>query len=152
MGNPNITTQKQKYKSATRPDKSQLRDYLSWSNSRAVRLLSSLIEYSHMKRADVESEIGYAKGYLNKLLSGRIEIRLEHVTAVCKLLEFPICLFYQIVYEDETINYDELFDNALVKRMKGFLILIFGTEAEKLAKALGYEEPVHRKGDYSVLP
>ncbi len=146
MSNPFIIRQSQKFISETKPTKEQQDKHNEYIHSRTLRILEAFVMYSHMKQKDVEKELGYKKSYLTKLFDGDIELRVDHVSSICYMLEFPASVFWQIVYEDEVINLDQ-FDNGLARRMKGLLIYIYGSEPNKLADALGYVMPTHRQGD-----
>lgn len=149
MINAAIISKKEKFRSDTAPSPGQVKEYTEKMKNRTRRILEGLIDYSHMTRGWIESDLGYSNTYFAKLLAGKIELRVDHITSICKLLEFPVTLFWAIVFEDETINFKQ-FENGVVKRMRGLLVYIYGDEPNELAKALGHIEP--KRDDMEFKP
>lgn len=80
---------------------------------RATQLLEALIQAIGMSREEVEQRLEASPGYLGRLLSGRVELKLRHILAVLRALEIEPSLFFHTLYpeagpEGGTVRIDEL--------------------------------------------
>ena len=80
---------------------------------RAAQLLEALIQAVGMSQEEVEQRLEASPGYLGRLLSGRVELKLRHILAVLRALEIEPSLFFSTLYpeagpESGTVRLDEL--------------------------------------------
>ena len=80
---------------------------------RATQLLEALIQAVGMSQEEVEQRLEASPGYLGRLHSGRLELKLRHILAVLRVLEIEPSLFFQTLYpeagpESGTVRIDEL--------------------------------------------
>ena len=80
---------------------------------RASKLLEALIQVIGLSREEVEQRLDASPGYLNRLLSGRVELKLRHILAILRVLEIEPSLFFHTLYpeagpEGGTVRIDEL--------------------------------------------
>ncbi|HET9229293.1 MAG TPA: helix-turn-helix transcriptional regulator [Thermoanaerobaculia bacterium] len=80
---------------------------------RATQLLEALIQAIGMSQEEVEQRLEASPGYLGRLLSGRVELKLRHILAVLRALEIEPSLFFHTLYpeagpEGGTVRIDEL--------------------------------------------
>jgi transcriptional regulator with XRE-family HTH domain len=66
---------------------------------RLTNLLESLVRVKKMPVREVERRLDMAGGTMNRIFSGKIEIKLRHILAVLEVLEVPPTAFFQIAYE-----------------------------------------------------
>lgn len=144
-GNPFLVSNSEKFVSDTKPNVEALTEYTEYINKKAVRMLQSIVQYSHMKQEEIEADMKVCKSYLSKVFAGRIELKFQHIVFVCRVTEFPVSLFMQILLEDETLNWED-YNNGLVKRMRRALICVHGIDPDRLAEELGHVEPKRQKG------
>jgi transcriptional regulator with XRE-family HTH domain len=145
-----------RFKSETQPNDTKLKSHIEIINSRCLRLLSGLCKYSHLDQSQIEQCLGYAKGYLSKIINGKLSLRVDHIVSICELLEFPTIYFWQIVHETETIElsrtstdidedgiphgYDNKYDNEIVRRMRGILIQIYSDNPDTLMRVMNHAD------------
>ena len=80
---------------------------------RASKLLEALIQVIGLSQEEVEQRLDASPGYLNRLLSGRVELKLRHILAILRVLEIEPSLFFHTLYpeagpEGGTVRIDEL--------------------------------------------
>ncbi|HWM91197.1 MAG TPA: helix-turn-helix transcriptional regulator [Thermoanaerobaculia bacterium] len=80
---------------------------------RAARLLDALIQATGTSREELERRLEASPGYVNRLLAGRVELKLRHIVAILRALEIEPGLFFQTLYPGAgpvggTVRMDEL--------------------------------------------
>lgn len=80
---------------------------------RASKLLEALIQVIGLSQEEVEQRLDASPGYLNRLLSSRVELKLRHILAILRVLEIEPSLFFHTLYpeagpEGGTVRIDEL--------------------------------------------
>ena len=80
---------------------------------RAAKLLETLIQVTGVSAEELEKRLEASPGYLGRLLSGRVELKLRHILAILRILEIEPALFFQILYPEDgpaggTVRLDEL--------------------------------------------
>lgn len=80
---------------------------------RAAKLLEALIQVTGVSPKEVEKRLEASPGYLGRLLSGRVELKLRHILALLRILEIEPALFFQTLYPEAgpaggTVRLDEL--------------------------------------------
>jgi transcriptional regulator with XRE-family HTH domain len=65
---------------------------------RAARLLEALIQAAGVSHDDLERRLEASPGYVGRLLSGEVELKLRHVLAISRALEIEPALFFQTLY------------------------------------------------------
>lgn len=63
-----------------------------------VSLLKTLIRFSSTNNRAIEKELGFSGGYLSRLLSGKIEIKIQHILAILKLIELEPHEFFSMAF------------------------------------------------------
>lgn len=81
--------------------------------SRAAKLLDVLIQTTGVSAEELEKRLEASPGYLDRLLSGAVELKLRHILAILRVLEIEPALFFQILYPEPgpvggTVQLDEL--------------------------------------------
>lgn len=80
---------------------------------RAAKLLEALIQVTGMSPEELEKRLEASPGYVGRLLSGRVELKLRHVLAILRILEIEPALFFQTLYPEAgpaggTVQHEEL--------------------------------------------
>ena len=65
---------------------------------RAARLLEALIQAAGVPHKELEALLEVAPGYVERVLAGRIELKLRHILAFLRALEIEPALFFQALY------------------------------------------------------
>jgi transcriptional regulator with XRE-family HTH domain len=63
-----------------------------------TRLLGGLIRVSGQTRQMVERRLGWSGGYLSRLLSGDIDLKVRHVLLICEALAVEPGEFFRMAY------------------------------------------------------
>jgi transcriptional regulator with XRE-family HTH domain len=64
----------------------------------AARLLESLIQAAGVPEAELEQRLDVSAGYLGRLLSGEIELKLRHILSILRALEVEPSLYFESLY------------------------------------------------------
>lgn len=64
----------------------------------AARLLESLIQAAGMPESELERRLDVAPGYVGRVLSGEIELKLRHILAILRALEIEPSLYFESLY------------------------------------------------------
>jgi transcriptional regulator with XRE-family HTH domain len=80
---------------------------------RAADLLEALIQAVGVPHRELEALLEVAPGYVERVLSGRIELKLRHIHALLRALEVEPHLFFQTLYPapgaaGEVVRLDDL--------------------------------------------
>jgi hypothetical protein len=65
---------------------------------RAARLLEVLIQAAGVPGEELERRLEASPGYVGRVLSGRLELKLRHILAILLALEIEPALFFQMLY------------------------------------------------------
>jgi len=61
---------------------------------RLMQVLRLLLRFSKLLNRDIEKKLGFSQGYLSRLLSGKIDIKISHILDLAAVLELhPYELF-----------------------------------------------------------
>jgi transcriptional regulator with XRE-family HTH domain len=64
----------------------------------AARLLECLIQAAGVSEADLERRLDASSGYLRRVLSGEIELKLRHILSILRVLEIEPVLYFESLY------------------------------------------------------
>jgi transcriptional regulator with XRE-family HTH domain len=64
----------------------------------AARLLESLIQAAGVPEAELERRLDVSPGYVGRVLSGEIELKLRHILSILRGLEIEPALFFESLY------------------------------------------------------
>ncbi|MEA2561175.1 MAG: hypothetical protein QOH06_2679 [Acidobacteriota bacterium] len=67
---------------------------------RAAKLLEAMIQATGMSSQELEKRLEAAPGYVGRLLSGRVELKLRHILAILRIVEIEPVLFFQTLYPE----------------------------------------------------
>ncbi len=66
----------------------------------AAKLLEALIQVMGVSPEELEMRLEASPGYVGRLLSGRVELKLRHILAILRILEIEPALFFQTLYPE----------------------------------------------------
>jgi hypothetical protein len=66
--------------------------------ARLTRLLQDAVKLSRQSNRAVERKMGLSGGYLSRLFSGIMELRVSHVIDICNAIDFPPAEFFRAAY------------------------------------------------------
>jgi transcriptional regulator with XRE-family HTH domain len=64
----------------------------------AARLLESLIQAAGVPESELERRLDVSPGYVGRVLSGEIELKLRHILSLLRVLEIEPSLFFESLY------------------------------------------------------
>ena len=64
----------------------------------AARLLESLIQAAGVPETELEKRLDISPGYLGRVLSGEIELKLRHILSILRALEVEPSLYFESLY------------------------------------------------------
>jgi transcriptional regulator with XRE-family HTH domain len=78
----------------------------------AARLLESLIQAAGVPEDELERRLDVSTGYVGRVLSGEIELKLRHILSILRALEIEPALYFESLYPAQpstgTIRMDDL--------------------------------------------
>lgn len=81
---------------------------------RLTELLETLVRVKRIPVREIERRLGYAGGTMNRIFSGKIELKVRHILSVLEILDVEPTAFFHIAYEKGT-------ENASVEQILGKL-------------------------------
>lgn len=67
----------------------------------AARLLECLIQAAEVPEAELERRLDVSPGYLGRLLSGELELKLRHILSILRALEVEPSLYFESLYSTQ---------------------------------------------------
>jgi transcriptional regulator with XRE-family HTH domain len=64
----------------------------------AARLLECLIQAAGVSEADLDRRLDASPGYVGRVLSGEIELKLRHILSILRVLEIEPALYFESLY------------------------------------------------------
>jgi transcriptional regulator with XRE-family HTH domain len=60
-----------------------------------------LLRFSKIRHRDIEERLGFSGGYMSRLLSGKIDIKLSHVLSLAEILDIRLHELFAIAFPDD---------------------------------------------------
>jgi transcriptional regulator with XRE-family HTH domain len=70
----------------------------------AARLLESLIQAAGVPESELERRLDVSPGYVGRVLSGEIELKLRHILSILRTLEIEPDLFFESLYPTQPLG------------------------------------------------
>lgn len=67
---------------------------------RAAKLLDILIQATGVSQEEIDRRLEATPGYVERLLTGQVELKLRHILAVLRVLEIEPGLFFQTLFPE----------------------------------------------------
>ena len=66
--------------------------------SRVTRMLKAAVRFAGVPHRKIERDMEMSTGYLSRILSGKVELRVQHVLGVCRAIGMPPAAFFEAAY------------------------------------------------------
>ena len=66
--------------------------------TRVAGALKTAVRLSGVSQRRIEREMGLCPGYLSRIFSGKVELRVRHILGVCRVIQLPADSFFQAVF------------------------------------------------------
>jgi transcriptional regulator with XRE-family HTH domain len=66
--------------------------------TRIAQMLKAATRFTGVSHRQIEREMKMSTGYLSRILSGKVELRMQHVLGVCHAIGLPPAAFFQAAY------------------------------------------------------
>lgn len=85
---------------------------------RISKLIEDLILLKKKPVRQIERELGIAQGTLNRILTGKIQLKLVHLLDILTVLDVPFASFFAVAYAPEAVK-DSSGELAQIQRLAG---------------------------------
>lgn len=65
---------------------------------RVTQMLKAAVRFTGIPHRKIEREMELSTGYLSRILSGKVELRIQHVLGVCRAIGLPPSAFFEAAY------------------------------------------------------
>jgi transcriptional regulator with XRE-family HTH domain len=79
--------------------------------ARITRALKTVVQLRTVPHRYIEHQMGLSTGYLSRIFSGKVVLRMEHILGVCRAVEIPPGGFFEAVYPPE--EYDDYMEGLI---------------------------------------
>jgi transcriptional regulator with XRE-family HTH domain len=66
-----------------------------------TEVLKILLRFSKVRHRDIEERLGLSGGYMSRLLSGKIDIKISHVLRLAEILDIRLHELFAIAFPEE---------------------------------------------------
>ena len=85
---------------------------------RIAKLVEDLILLKKKPVRQIERELGIAQGTLNRILTGKIQLKLVHLLDILTVLDIPFTSFFAVAYAPEAVK-ESSAELAQLQRLAG---------------------------------
>ena len=71
---------------------------------RVTQMLKAAVRFTGVPHRTIEREMGLSTGYLSRILSGKVELRIQHVLGVCRAIGLPPAAFFEAAYPSRELD------------------------------------------------
>jgi len=71
---------------------------------RVAQMLKAAVRFTGVSHRKIEREMGLSTGYLSRILSGKVELRIQHVLGVCRAIGLPPSAFFEAAYPSRELD------------------------------------------------
>jgi transcriptional regulator with XRE-family HTH domain len=79
--------------------------------ARITRALKTIVQLRTVPHRYIEDQMGLSTGYLSRIFSGKVVLRVEHILGVCRAVKIPPGGFFEAVYPPE--EYDSEMESLI---------------------------------------
>jgi transcriptional regulator with XRE-family HTH domain len=72
--------------------------------ARVAQMLKAAVRFTGVTHRKIEGQMGLSTGYLSRILSGKVELRIEHVLGVCRAIGLPPSAFFEAAYPSRELD------------------------------------------------
>jgi transcriptional regulator with XRE-family HTH domain len=66
-----------------------------------TEVLKILLRFSKVRHRDIEERLGFSGGYMSRLLSGKIDIKISHVLSLAEILDIRLHELFAIAFPED---------------------------------------------------
>jgi len=66
-----------------------------------TEVLKVLLRFSKVRHRDIEKKLGLSGGYMSRLLSGKIDLKISHVLSLAEILDIRLHELFAIAYPED---------------------------------------------------
>jgi transcriptional regulator with XRE-family HTH domain len=78
--------------------------HLEQDIQRIAKLLKAAVQFRGVSHREIERSMGLSTGYLSRIFSGKVELRVEHVLGVCSAIGLPPGAFFEAAYAPRELD------------------------------------------------
>jgi transcriptional regulator with XRE-family HTH domain len=71
---------------------------------RVAQMLKAAVRFTGISHRKIERDMGLSTGYLSRILSGKVELRIQHVLGVCRAIGLPPSAFFEAAYPSRELD------------------------------------------------
>lgn len=71
---------------------------------RVTQMLKAAVRFTGIPHRKIERDMSLSTGYLSRILSGKVELRIQHVLGVCRAIGLPPSAFFEAAYPSREMN------------------------------------------------
>lgn len=71
---------------------------------RVAQMLKAAVRFTGVSHRKIEREMSLSTGYLSRILSGKVELRIQHVLGVCRAIGLPPSAFFEAAYPSRELD------------------------------------------------
>jgi transcriptional regulator with XRE-family HTH domain len=72
--------------------------------ARVAQMLKAAVRFTGVTHRKIEREMSLSTGYLSRILSGKVELRIQHVLGVCRAIGMPPSAFFEAAYPSRELD------------------------------------------------
>lgn len=110
---------------------------------RVTQMLKAAVRFTGISHRQIEREMGLSTGYLSRILSGKVELRIQHVLGVCRAIGLPPSAFFEAAYPSRELDPETA---RLVAALQELLPAEDAAPRVKARKAAPARPPARRAG------
>lgn len=74
--------------------------------SRVTQMLKAAVRFRGVPHRKIERQMELSTGYLSRILSGKVELRVQHVLGVCQAIGLPPSAFFEAAFPRRELDPD----------------------------------------------
>jgi hypothetical protein len=112
---------------------------------RALKLLETLMAISGRNRQEIDGRLGEGRGYSSQLLTGRVDLKYQHILAFLEVVEIEPGIFFRILFPDSLEQHPGTEDRTLERLFQQLHKAGYGAPVEPPAPSPQGVDPEERE-------
>ena len=110
---------------------------------RVTQMLKAAVRFTGVSHRTIERQMSLSTGYLSRILSGKVELRIQHVLGVCRAIGLPPSAFFEAAYPSRELDPETA---RLVAALQELLPAEDAAPRAKVRKAAPARPPARKPG------
>jgi transcriptional regulator with XRE-family HTH domain len=68
---------------------------------RLTEVLKTLLRFSKVRNREIETQLGFSGGYMSRLLSGKIDIKISHLLDIARILDLRPQELFAVAFPED---------------------------------------------------